>query len=251
MEKKLFIYENANPVTVASHGDWSIKVGNGYKFAADVNSLPLMAIEFPKATVDFPIVFAGTEGSVMPVVVMGLRDQENLFVSDEGLMDASYVPAFLRRYPFVFSASADGKTFTLCLDEAFEGCNAEGVGEKLFDAEGTRTQYVENVLNFLQDYQAQFQRTQAFCKKLVELELLEPMGAQFTVETGEKLTLSGFQAISRTKLKTLSAEQLHMLAATDELELIYLHLQSMHNFNSMVKKLAPKLVVDNDDEKVA
>jgi hypothetical protein len=251
MEKKLFIYENANPVTVASHGDWSIKADNGYKFAENVNSLPLMAIEFPKATVDFPIVFAGTEDSVMPVVVMGLRDQENLFVADNGTMDASYVPAFLRRYPFVFSSSADGKTFTLCLDEAFVGCNTEGVGEKLFDAEGTRTQYVENVLNFLQDYQTQFQRTQAFCKKLIELELLEPMGAQFTVETGEKLTLSGFQAISRTKLKALSAEQLHMLAATDELELIYLHLQSMHNFNGMVKKLAPKLVVDNDDEKVA
>jgi hypothetical protein len=45
-------------------------------------------------------------------------------------------------------------------------------------------------------------------------------------------------AVSRERLKKLSAETLAQLASTDELELIYLHLQSMRNFNLMRERLA-------------
>ena len=96
---------------------------------------------------------------------------------------------------------------------------------------------MENVLKFLQDYQSQFQRTRAFCAKLQQLDLLEPMQATMSLETGENLSLTGFMAISRQKLKALSADALSDLAKTDELELIYLHLQSMRNFASVKDKL--------------
>ena len=112
-----------------------------------------------------------------------------------------------------------------------------GRGQPLFDGEGKQTQYVDNVLRFLQEYTAQFSRTQAFCKKLAELDLLEPMQAQFTLSNGQKMSLTGFHAVARKKLKALSAETLAQLAATDELELIYLHLQSMRNFVSVKDKL--------------
>jgi len=96
---------------------------------------------------------------------------------------------------------------------------------------------VENVLKFLQDYQSQFQRTRAFCAKLQQLDLLEPMQATMSLETGENLSLTGFMAISRQKLKALSADALSDLAKTDELELIYLHLQSMRNFSNARDRL--------------
>lgn len=59
------------------------------------------------------------------------------------------MPAFLRRYPFVFSSNDDASTFTLCIDEEFDGLNQDGRGERLFDSEGERTQYLQNVLGFL------------------------------------------------------------------------------------------------------
>jgi hypothetical protein len=93
-------------------------------------------------------------------------------------------------------------------------------------------------LNFSSEYQGQFNRTQLFCKKLKELDLLEPMQAQITLPSGEKMNLGGFQAVNREKLKALTNEQLGELAKTDELELIYLHLQSMRNFNAMIGKIS-------------
>ena len=98
--------------------------------------------------------------------------------------------------------------------------------------------YVENVLKFLQEYQTQFRVTQAYCKHVSALGLLEPMQAEVTLASGEKSALAGFMAVNREKLKALTGEQLAALAKTDELELVYLHLQSLRNFERLKNRLA-------------
>ena len=236
MTTQLLIYQRAVPVSQQRHGDWSVKAGADYAFAKHVNSVPLMAIEFPSAAPEYPVVFAGRDEAVMPVVILGVRERENRYLSDTGTWQAKYVPAFLRRYPFVFSSSEDGNSFALCIDEEFKGCNQEGRGERLFDAEGAQTQYLRSVLEFLKSYQAQFRRTQLFCEKLKALELLEPMQAQLTLGSGEQALLAGFLAVNRQKLKALSGEQLAELAKTDELELLYQHLQSLRNLSQVAQR---------------
>ena len=238
MSTQLLIYGDVQPVNKQRHAGWSVKAGNQFGFAQGVNSVPLMAVEFPNAAEEYSIVFAGEGDNLLPVVLMGVREDENLYVDSEGGWSAKYIPAFVRRYPFVFSSADEGATLTLCIDEGFEGCNEEGRGERLFDAEGEQTQYLNSVLDFLKEYQAHYQRTKSFAKKLVELDLLEPMGAQFTTPAGEKRTVTGFQAINRDKLKALSPDKFSDLAKTDELELIYLHLQSMRNFSKMLDKVS-------------
>jgi hypothetical protein len=232
----LLIYNNATPVSRARHGDWSVEVGANYSFSSAVNSVPLMAVEFPQAAAEYPIVFAGTDGEVLPAVILGVRANENLFLSDASTWGAKYIPAFVRRYPFVFSRTGD--QFLLCVDEQFAGFNREGRGRPLFDAEGKPSDYTDRVLKFLKDYQAQYLRTQAFCRKVQELDLLEPMQADVVTDTGERMSLTGFKAVNREKLKAVSPEKLSELAKTDELELLYLHLQSMRNFEALKDRMA-------------
>ena len=196
-----------------------------------------MAIEFPQAAADYAIVFAGAKEAVMPAVILGLRGNENLYISNDGTWDAKYIPAFVRRYPFVFSLSPDEQRFLLCVDEEFAGFNREERGQRLFGDDGKPSPYVDNILKFLQEYQAQFRRTQSFCKKVEELGVLEPMQAQVEL-SGERFSLGGFMAVNRAKLKEVSGEKLAELAKTDELELIYLHLQSMRNFTPLRDRLA-------------
>lgn len=236
MATQLLVYENVVPVSRQRHKDWSVKTGSDFSFARKVNSVPLMVGEFASAAPEHPIVFAGSSNDIVPAVLLGFRDQENLYVEESGAWGARYIPAFLRRYPFVFSSNDDGQGFTLCIDESFSGCNTEGRGERLFDSTGEQTQYVKSVLGFLQAYQLQFQRTQTLCRKLSDLELLEPMQAQISLNGGQRITLSGFFAVSRERLKALPPETLSELAKADDLELIYLHLGSMHNFTTMSER---------------
>lgn len=237
MATQLLIYETAVPVSSGRHGKASVEVGANYTFTRHVNSIPLMAVEFPQAGADYAIVFAANGDGVLPVVILGARQNENLYLDEADQWKASYIPAFVRRYPFVFSTGDDGKTFTLCVDEAFQGLNYLGRGRALFDAEGKPTEYVDGVLKFLQEYRVQYMRTEAFCRKLKEHDLLEPMQAQFTLADGEKMALTGFSVVNRAKLKSLSDEVLGELVRSDELELIYLHLQSMRNFTALKDRL--------------
>ena len=240
MATQLLIYETAVPVSAGRHRDACVEVGADYAFARSVNSVPLMAVEFPHAAPEYAIVFAGVKDEVMPAVILGVRGNENLYLAG-GKWSAKYIPAFVRRYPFVFSSTDDGKTFMLCVDEAFPGFNREARGQRLFGEDGKPSPYVDNVLKFLKEYQLQFARTRAFCRKVKELGLLEPMQAQIATGGGERLSLGGFWAVNRDKLKALPGDKLAELAKTDELELLYLHLQSMRNFNLVKDRL---VVVD-------
>ena len=102
------------------------------------------------------------------------------------------------------------------------------------------------MLKFLQEYQAQFERTRQFGKRIQELGLLEPMQAQVVTPKGGKFTLNGFLGVNRAKLRALDAEALATLAKTDELELLYLHLYSMRNFDHVKDRLFGALAANDD-----
>ncbi|KRD66033.1 SapC family protein [Ensifer sp. Root278] len=237
MTAQLLFYQDVHPVSADRHKDVSIKSGTSYKFAKEVNSVPVTAIEFAQAAAEYPIVFAGTDDTVTPAVVLGAQQTQNLFVGDDGAWLGKYVPAFVRRYPFVFSTDRSGRTFILHIDESFDGFNREGRGERLFDSEGQQTQYLKSVLGFLQDYQARHQRTRQYCERLKSLGLLQPMQAQFNLNSGERRSLSGFMTVNREKLKALASEDLQAMFTNDELECTYLHLHSLRHFSSMLERM--------------
>lgn len=237
MAPQLMFYEKVAPVSPQRHGNWSIEAGADYDFARKVNSVPLAAIEIPHAAREYTVVFAQAGPDVVPVVILGVKNDENLYVTEDGKWHAKYIPAFVRRYPFVFSPSEDGKTLRLCVDESWKGCNQEGRGQALFDEKGERTPFLERLLGFLQDYQQNAQRTKAYTKRLQDLGLLEMKTAQFTLGD-QKMALQGFMAVNRDKLKELPPETLQEMAKTNELELTYAHLLSMNNLQLMLERIA-------------
>lgn len=237
MSTQLLFYAQAKPINPNDHKDLYVKAGADYGFARKVNSVPLTAAEFPAAAPEYAIAFAGNDEALMPMVILGAAKEQNLYVKDDGAWDAKYIPAFVRRYPFVFAMGQDQKTLTLCIDEEFSGCNQDGRGERLFDNEGARTSYLEQVLKFQQAYQAQHQRTAVFCKKLVELDLLAPVQATVNQASGERRVLGGLRVVDRNKLKQLDAETVHGMLRSDELELIYLHLHSLVNLRLIGERM--------------
>ena len=241
MTKQLLIYDKAVPVSPKQHLNTSVKVGTDYSFARDVNSVPLMSVEFDFCLGEYAIVFAGEPGAVMPAAMLGVRDRENLQVGADGAWLGKYIPAFLRRYPFVFSSTDAGGTFTLCVDEDYAGVNQEGRGERLFDSQGERTQYLQNVLNFLQAYQLQFQATRQFVQLLEDLQLFDSMEAQFTLPSGQQMKLGGFKVVNRERLRQLDGDKLAELARTGGLDLIYAHLHSLRNFTPIAERMTKPL----------
>ncbi len=69
--------------------------------------------------------------------MLGFRNDENLFVDENGKWDAKYIPAFVRRYPFVLAEAFEGskkaseQMLEVRIDETFPGLNHEK-GKPLF-----------------------------------------------------------------------------------------------------------------------
>lgn len=240
MARQLLFYDLVTPISKARHQEWSFKTTQQFGFASEANSVPLMSVEFIAAAHEYPIVFSlDGESRALPVAVLGVDSNKSLFVNKDGTWGATYIPAFIRRYPFVFSASENGEMLTLCIDEAFEGFDRKGgSGERLFDGAGERTPYLERMLEFANQFQGEHHRTNLLGKLLGELDILEPTEAKVTLPDGAERTLRGFHCVSRERLKSLDADKLKQLVGTDALELIYLHLYSLRNFEGLVRRSA-------------
>ena len=235
MTKQLQFYEKAVPVSAQRHQGWYIDKQPDYEYASHSNAVPLTAAEFPLAAQEYTIVFVGSEAAPTPVVLLGLNADENLYLEEGHRWKARYIPAFVRRYPFVFSRSADGNTYTLCIDESFDGCNQEGRGQALFDVSGAGSDYLNAMMKFVTSYQQQITQTTAFCEKLKQQDLLEEMTANFKLPSGEQARVKGFMAVDRKKLMQLPDDTLAAMARSGELELIYAHLISMRNFAELLE----------------
>ena len=102
MSTASLFYKNITPINKQRHAGWSIVGSDSFAFARGIHSAPLTAVEFPNAAREFSVVFARGKEGLMPIAVMGVRAGENLFVGADGKWLAEYIPAFVRRYPFVF-----------------------------------------------------------------------------------------------------------------------------------------------------
>ncbi len=244
MTKQLMIYDNVQPLS-DKHRGWSVEVET-FDYVSHLHSVPLLATEIPLAAAEYPVVFSSTanEGEYIPLAIMGLRAGENLMLNDKQLFTARYVPAFVRRYPFVLAGAQDAETLTVCIDEASKAVDQSGAkGKRLFDDAGEQTTYLKDVVEFLKDFQYRSEMTRAFCQKLHELELLEPMQANITFKDHQEanMNLAGFFAVRRDKLKAISDADILDLFKKDGLELVYGHLQSLGNLNVLISKLSDRL----------
>ena len=227
------------PVALSSeaHKDLRLQARDNYRFATDSNAVPLAIGEFAQACHEYPIVFVQAEETVNPVALLGLRDKQNLFVNGKGQWNATYVPAYIRRYPFILAQQEETWDYTVCIDEAYAGFSPDK-GERLFLDDGEQSDFLKHALKLVQDYQAHSKRTGEFAKRLLEWDLLQPLQANVEMRAGDKMSLTGFMAVDQNKLKALQPERLAELARQDTLGVIYYHLLSLNNFGRLVDKVA-------------
>ncbi len=231
-------YEKPVLLNRDTHRGRRIRPSPGFGFARKANALFVAAVEFNEACKEYAIVFARQPGGkVTPVVVLGLRAEENLFIDAQDRWTAAYVPAFVRRYPFVL-AELGGDSLGVCIDEAFAGLN-DAEGEALFDEQGGNTPFLQNALDFLQRYQQEYQRTEAFCQRLEQAGLLTEMSARANLVDGRSFTVQGLMVVDEQKLAAVPDDVALALFRSGEAHLVSMHLLSLSNLGRLVDRVAP------------
>ena len=237
----LIFYENPVPLNREQHRATRLKtLVHGYRYAARCNSVPLVVTEFAAACREYPIVFTfdGSESGI-PIVLVGLNNEENLFVAPDGTWQANYIPAFVRRYPFVLHETSDDGDATVMIDEAYAGFGAPD-GELLFADDGTDAPLLTNVVEFLNHFKRDAHSTGIFMTRLRQLNLLVPRKVDVRMADDRMVTMEGFHVVDEERLAALGDADLLALARNGELALIHTHMLSLNSIENLARRLAQR-----------
>ncbi|WP_310541289.1 SapC family protein, partial [Phenylobacterium sp.] len=199
-------YQNPVALHPNAHGAAGLVDELDYGFARNTNAIPISLSEIPLAALSYPIAFT-IEGGARPVAIVGLRDDENLFVdTDGGWLEGAYVPAYVRRYPFILAEYGEGEDLgvQLCIEDHPE-ILVHGAGQPLF-ADGEPSRLVKSAFDFCKSLRAADLATAPFVEALVACGVLDGRAATVKLPTGGDLKLAGFATIDEARLRSLPDE---------------------------------------------
>ena len=163
-----------------------------------------------------------------------MQQNQNLYTDAHGdWLEAAYVPASVRRFPFyaVAAGGADNLDKTLIMvDES--GLAASD--DPFFDRHGKATAKWQSSETFIADFVVAEKQTALFAARMAELGLLEAFDAQVNPERQDSRQVTGMYRINEERLNRLAAKTVRELMLQGEMSRIYAHLISLENFAKLL-----------------
>lgn len=195
-------------------------------FAKNFNSVPLVGIEFFEASRELPVLFNKSgDGKFIPLALLSLRSKSNNLGNNWGDV---YMPAFIRRYPF---ALVEGK---LIFDKEAPQLQ-EKEGEALFEQDGKNTDFLNKIMDFVTNIDAQAKLTREYCQACADNEFFMPF-KEVRGSDDKRVQLDNLFVIDEKKLNTLPEEQINDWFRKGWLAWSYAHLHSLGALPRLLKR---------------
>ena len=226
----LMFYDRLERLDPARHGDLALSgAPKVFDFARPTNSVPLNALEFAMAARHYPILFNG-DAQGMPLALVGLRARENLFVEANGQWaKGCYIPAFVRRYPFVLVNQSDKIAF--CVDRA--SSMIERSGKRPLFEDNRPSGVLRGVAQFCAAYAQEQNRTQELVRALREADILVERAVNIDLPGGQKVAMRGFKVVDMEKFHALPEDVILDWWGRKWFGPIYAHSISLGNYGSL------------------
>lgn len=213
-----------------------------YTFAAEEMLTPVFSGEAWHIAREYTLVFPREGG--LPLAILGIQQGVNAYVGSQPAWWGRYVPAHIRRYPFVAApqTTEDGEqAFTVMIDRQAPQLLENG-GQPLFEEDGP-SQLLQEVQRVLGNLEKDASRTRQLVEQIDAAGLLVERSLYIHVKDGEDRGLKGFRVIDREAFRQCDGETLAALNRTGALDLIQAHFCSLTNLRDglLAKKAAGKL----------
>jgi len=221
-------YKDLVPVNKQEHAKWHARQTDKAIWLVNQHAVPLTVEEFPAAQRHFPIVFSSGDDTV-PLALMGMNEGVNVFVDDDGTLNAPiYMPAYARRYPFLLARlSPDNDDLSLCFDPTSDLVGEFVEGMPLFDGDEP-TESCKATLQFCEQFEIAGTKTGNFIQEIRKHDLL--IDGELSIQLDgqdQPLMYRGFQMVDEKKLRDVRGDVLRTWNQNGLLPLIYAHLFSL------------------------
>ena len=222
-------YSALEALNVTQHGKMKIRPIEKVGMIAQTHAIPATVDEFALLQRHYPIVFSAGDNPV-PLALMGLSEGVNVFLDQDGkLHDGTiYVPAYMRRYPFLLARlRPDTDELSLCFDPNSGAIGDFEDGEPLFDGDQP-SEATKAILQFCEQFETAGQRTGAFVQELQKMGLL--MDGEVAIQPegmDQPFVYRGFRMVDEEKIRELRGDELRKINQNGMLPLIFAHLFSL------------------------
>ena len=232
------MFHNPQPVNPERHGQLQLSSAPDYRYCAHELVTPFVSGEMWQVAGEFITVFPlAADG--LPLAILGNEAGTNSYVGDGAPGSppwwGRYVPAHLRRYPFILAPRApeagdapDQQRYTLCLDADAPQLGTVQ-GRPLFSADGQPAELLQEVQQALMGLQQDWAITQALVQQIDAAGLLVERPLTLPRTGREPVAFNGFRVVDQAKLRSCRPELLAALASTRALDLVYAHIGSLSN----------------------
>jgi len=222
------MYNQLEPLSNQVHLGYKSRGTESAPHLAKIHAVPILIDEFIQAQRYYPIVFSLGDNPV-PLALMGLNEGVNTFVDDDGrLLQPTYVPAYIRRYPFMLAkVTQDTDTLSLCFDPSSGLVGEFEDGQALFDGDQP-SQATQNILKFCEEFEVSAQRTNQFMEELKKLDVL--MEGELSVQLNNEMQPAiyrGFRMVDEERFRELRGDELRRINQNGILPLLVAHLFSL------------------------
>lgn len=225
-------YHNVVGVNPSLHGRLRLDRSVGYAFAARAQSVPLGLGELDVTSRHYPILFT-TGAHPAPVALLGLNEVGNLFVQSNGdWRRDTYIPAYIRAFPFIFVEDAASKTTYVGMEE-HAACLRQDTGAPLFE-DGQATATLNDAVKFCSAYRDNLVASNAFGRALADAGVLQEEEATVNFTTGGAAKVRGFQVVKPERLDAVSDETFLDWRRRGWISAIYAHLHSSANWSKLI-----------------
>lgn len=240
------MFQTPEPLNPEHHRQLKLSLEPDYSFSSNQIATPVVSGEKWQIAREYILVFpSGEEG--LPLALLGTQAGVNAYLR-EGSSPwwGRYVPAHLRRYPFVASADPEEnhkplneRSFKVMIDTSAPQLSTEH-GQPLFDDNGQPSKLLQEVQRVLANLQRDMEITQSLIKELDKAGVLIDQAITISPSKGEPIALKGFRIVDQETLRALPPEQLSELLNSGALDLAYAHIASLSNVRDglLAKKAA-------------
>jgi hypothetical protein len=226
------MFASTMALSFATHRGLRILETNDYSFARAETLAPIAYDEMADIAREYPIVFPNN-GTDLPCALLGLEAGHNAYVDAEGRWQAAYIPAHIRRYPFMFGKTNDpngdpGRFVILFDPEAphFKGAN----GYPVFDGSGQLSAHIQRRIALLEQIQNKVEATRIMARAMDAAGILVERVIRIKAGNKPENRIQGLRIVDEGALKQLSGDQLVGLSKKGALALAYAQLLSWSNF---------------------
>ena len=222
----------------------NLKISPHFKaeFGDNVNTALTFSTELDVIQRTYPVFFrkGASNDKFQLIVMLGFENNENLFLDQRNhTWQADVIPAAMAKGPFLIGfqdqskSGGSDKAPVIHVDMSSPRIDTTS-GIPVFLEHGGNSPYLEHINSLLQTIYHGMSDTENMLKSFADLDLIEPVELDITLNNGDQHKLHGNFTISTERLANLSADHLFSLNQKGYLKAAFFIASSLNNVKKLI-----------------